>query len=312
MNEINSKIDLNLLRVMLAVAKTGSVTVAAESMHLTQPAISHALNRLRDALGDPLFVRQGPRGGQVMVPTTLARSLIPKVEQHLTGLSQAISEAKDFNPATLEATFTLGFLDIMESMTFPQLLPGFATAAPGVRLISRRVEAGQLDKQLSSGQIDLAVESIVPVSTHIRSQYIGEDRLVLVMSANHPNRNNLTVEQYAAARHVVVTLTPESPELLDPYLQALTINRDVALKCQHFFAACQVVAATDWLTAVPASFARDMAKVLPVRVVELPFEVEPIPLRLYWHELQHNDPGNRWLRQLAAKLMKNMPDFQKR
>ena len=311
MNEINSKLDLNLLKVMLAIAKTGSVTLAAESMHLTQPAISHALNRLRDAIGDPLFVRQGPRGGQVMVPTTVARSLIPKVEQHLSGLSQAISEVQEFHPETLQATFTLGLRDIMESMTFPQMMPRFALAAPGVKLISRQIEPGQMEKQLSGGRIDLAVESDIVVGENIRSAYLGEDGLVVVMSNSHPLRNSLSLTDYAAAKHIVVTLNSAGPELLDKPLQQLNIHRNIALKCQHFFAACQVVAKTDWLTAVPASFARDMVKVLPVCAAPLPFLVPPIPLRLYWHELQHNDPGNRWLRQLALKIMASLPEFQK-
>jgi len=301
MNEIHNRADFNLFRVLEAIDRAGNISRAADSLNLTQPAVSHALNRLRDLLEDPLFIRQG----QNMVPTTFARSLIPTVRRHLGGLTRCIEAAQEFNPAALQCRFQIGFRDAAESLVFPFLMPKLAQAAPGVQIISRRIEPGLLERELSQGSIDLAAEVALNVGPTIRSQVLSDESAVIMHRHNHPAiiDQQIDMDSYATARHIMVTLQPDNPELLDNHLADLGIRRNIVLKCQHYFAACQVVAKTDWLLLMPQSLAFSMTKLLPITFCECPFPTPQIELRLYWHEAMDRDQGNLWLREVAMGFL---------
>lgn len=301
MNQIHSRADFNLFRVLEAIDRTGGISRAADSLNLTQSAVSHALGRLRTLLDDPLFVRQG----QNMVPTTFARSLMPKVRRHLSGLSHCIETAQEFDPASLECRFQIGFRDAAESLVFPFLMPTMAQAAPGVQIVSRRIEPGSLERELSQGQIDLAADIATNVGPQIRSKVMFAESAVIMYRHGHPAIANqlIDMDSYAAAHHIMVTLQPDSPELLDNHLADLGIRRHIILKCQHYFAACQVVAKTDWLLLMPQSLAISMSKLLPIKYCACPFPTPKIELRLYWHEAMDQDQGNLWLREVASGFM---------
>ena len=112
------RIDLNLFRVLDAIHVHGGISAAARALHLTQPAVTHSLNRLREHFGDPLFVRQGNR----VVPTERTRRMIGEVQLHLKGLQATTQRQAAFSPQTLELSFTVGFRDVLESIAFPSLL----------------------------------------------------------------------------------------------------------------------------------------------------------------------------------------------
>jgi DNA-binding transcriptional LysR family regulator len=152
-----SRVDLNLFTVFEAIYSEGSVTRASQQLHLTQPAISHALNRLRQMFDDPLFVRQG----QTMVSTPLARSIIEPVRQALRGLEMTLTDNGNFDPAQAVKLFNLALRDVLESTVLPPLLERITQQAPEINLAAIQVERRELVSELAAGTLDLAIDMLL-------------------------------------------------------------------------------------------------------------------------------------------------------
>jgi len=294
-----SRIDLNLFRVMDAVFVHGGISGAARHLHLSQPAVSHALARLREALGDPLFVRQGNR----MIPTELTRRIMVDVQAHLRGLQSVLDQTEVFDPASLEMTLRIGLRDVLEAITLPPLMQHLAQAAPGVVLSSQRVAREHMERDLIGGEVDLTLERQLRVSSRIRGEKLATEGLTVVMRRDHPLASGvIDVSGYFSSRHVLVS---NLPELQDPLQAAWTHlglgERQVVLRCQHYFAACQVVADSDVLLTMPRTYAEQLARVLPVVCVELRVAVAPLQIWMYWHVDRDGDPAHQWLRRLVGQ-----------
>lgn len=290
------RLDLNLFRVLDAIHSHGGISQAARALHLSQPAISHALRRLRELFDDPLFVRQGNQ----MLPTERTRRVIAQVQSHVRGLGAVLNQGRSFEPAELEMSFEIGVRDVLESITFPRLMQHLAQLAPGVSLSSRRVVRQQMEAELTAGRLDLAIERLTRTGPRIRSLKLADESMVVLTAKGEGRKRAMTLKQYLAARHVQVSLGPEASEALDRFLADQGMERRVALRCQHYFAAAQVVAETGWMLTMPRTYARNLAQVLPVSVHELPFQLPPIPMMMYWHADREDDPAHRWLRGLLA------------
>lgn len=296
MDRTDTRIDLNLFRVLDAIHAHGGVSAAARVLHLTQPAVTHALNRLRDHLGDPLFVRQGNR----LVPTGKLRAMMPAVQTHLKGLQESAHAQASFDPARLEFEFTIGFRDILESIALPSLLARIERDAPHVRVVSRRVAAGEVERELRAGTLDLVVDRPLPVGPRIARQYLIDESLVVVMRQDHPLSASLRRADYMAAHHVSVSPLGEA-SALDLLLGQDGNFRRIRLVCQHYFSACQIVAGTDLLLTMPRSYASHLANILPIAVQALPIRVKDFPILAYWHESKTGDASHAWFRQRVAE-----------
>ncbi len=177
-----SRIDLNLLVVLETIHAEGGITRAAEKLHLTQPAISHALARLRETFDDPLFVRQG----NAMVPTPLARRLIGPVGDALRTLDATFGGLERFDPATSSKRFAIGLRAVMESTVLPSLVQAALAQAPGVELSAVRVDRRRVESDLASGVLDVAIDVLLPVSESVRHARLSSDRMVVVARRGHP------------------------------------------------------------------------------------------------------------------------------
>jgi DNA-binding transcriptional LysR family regulator len=173
----DNRIDLNLFRVLDAIYTHGGVSAAARVLHLTQPAVTHALRRLRDQLGDPLFVRQGNR----LLPTGKVRAMMPSVQAHLKGLLASTHAQPRFDAAQLQMEFVIGFRDILESIALPGLMASIGREAPGVRVVSRRVAADDVERELGAGTLDLAVDRPLRAGPRITHHHLVDETLVVVM-----------------------------------------------------------------------------------------------------------------------------------
>ncbi len=297
MTQSNNRVDLNLFRVLDAIHSHGGISGAARALNLTQPAISHALRRLRDTFDDPLFVRQG----NAMVATDRTRSMIADVQVHLGGLYAAVDGAEEFEPGRLEMTFTMGLRDVMESTAFPPLLTRLGVEAPGVTLVSRRVPREVLERELAAGRLDLAVDRKVRVGPRIhRRKMFDEPQVVVVRRGHRLAQARLTALRYVRARHITVTHM-EGPEPIDHLLAEEGRARDIVLRCQHYFAACQIVAATDYLLTIPRSYALDLARVLPLKILAFPFPIPAIEIMMFWHISREDDPAHEFMRGLVLE-----------
>jgi DNA-binding transcriptional LysR family regulator len=293
MHQTDNQLDLNLFRVLEAIHAHGGTSGAARALHLTQPAVSHALARLRVAFEDPLFVRQGNR----MVATERTRSVIADVKKHLQGLYAAVNEREEFRPERLQVEVRIGLRDALESVTLPTLSKRLAKEAPGVRVFGLRVPMERFESELSAGRLDLAIDREVATTKQIRSVRLVSEPWAVVAQRD---TKKLTMREYLAHKHVTVTQM-EGFEPLDLVLAKHGFSRNVALRCQHYFAACEVVVATGWLLSMPRTYALRMAQVMPLSVLPLPYATPPIDILMYWHAARDDDPAHVWLRRLILE-----------
>ena len=298
MQESNlSRVDLNLFVVFEAVYREGSITRAAALLNLSQPAVSHALARLRERLNDDLFVRRG----REMVPTVRARALIQPVREALQGLQGCIGGAPAFAPASARRTFVLGLRDGLEACVLPPLMQALAQQAPGIDLQSVTVARRDTASELAAGRLDLAMDVQLPVPAEIRQQKLVSSPLVVMMRQDHPlAQGPLDIDQYLQAPHVLVSSRRRGPGLEDYGLAQAGHRRHIRLRCQHYQAAFQVVAHTDLLLTLPAMLAEQLADPSRTRVCQLPVALPPMEVFLYWHRDLDGDEGHGWLRGLMG------------
>ncbi|GGY03050.1 LysR family transcriptional regulator [Paludibacterium paludis] len=288
-----SRIDLNLFVVFDAIYGAGGLTPAARQLSLTQPALSHALARLRDVFGDPLFVRQG----SAMVPTPLARSLIGPVRQALQGLDASVNHNRSFDPETARRTFTIGLRDVLEATVLPPLMGVLRARAPDIDIAAVRADRRELERDLASGALDLAVDIALPLADRIRRRRIGSDRLVVVARGGNID-GLLTLERYLAASHVLVSSRSKGPGVEDMELNRHGHRRRIGLRCQHYFAACRVVNETNLLLTMPEQYAAIANRNLDNAIHAFPLSMPELDVYLYWHETVEHDAANAWLREM--------------
>ena len=296
-----SRVDLNLFIVFEAIYAEGSVTRASLKLNLTQPAISHALKRLRVMFEDPLFVRQG----HLMVSTPLARSIIEPVRHSLRGFEVTLNKLNRFDPASTEKEFTLALRDVLESTVLPPLMVALEREAPHARVAAVQVDRREQEGELQAGTLDCAIDVLLPLAPDIRHTRILADRTLVVARRGHPRlQGGITLEQYLAEEHILASSRRKGPGIEDFELSRLGMQRKIRLRCQHYFAACRVVSQTDLLLTMPERYARVANQQFDNQLLPLPLEMPAWDVYLDWHANVEDDPANRWLRErLTAAMM---------
>ena len=299
-----SQVDLNLFVVLEAIYREGNITRAGLQLNLTQPAISHALKRLRDLLQDPLFVRQGPH----MVPTPFTRNMIEQVRQALQILEVNLSQSRNFVPEHTRRNFHLSLWEYAEALILPPLLRRLTHAAPGMSISSSRVKRRDLETELASGSVDLAIDIPMTMSDRIRHKWLLNEPFVVIARHGHPAiTDKLDLDTYLAQRHIQVSSRRHGPSLIDIELSRRGLRRQVFLRSQHNHTACMVVSETDMLLTLPEHHAQLLNTGLMKRVYPFPLPVPRLEAHLYWHESVENDPANRWLREEIEKVLAAEP-----
>jgi DNA-binding transcriptional LysR family regulator len=299
-------LDLNLLRVLHALLRERQVSRAAESLGVTQPAVSNALARLRRALGDPLFVRSSSG----MLPTPVAERLSGPVSQALAGLQAALDPAPAFDPATSLRRFTLGLSDIGEIYFLPKLMRHLRDTAPGVTLSTVRPLAIRLHESLEAGAVDLAIGHLPapPAGFHLRRLF--DQRYVCLLRAGHPlwagrdsrPRTRLSLDDFTKADHLVIVSAGTSHGLVEESLRRQGVHRRVALTVPHFVATGHLLASTDLIATVPERLAERMTAPFGLVALGHPVELPRSPITMVWHGRLHRDDGHHWLRQALVRL----------
>jgi DNA-binding transcriptional LysR family regulator len=302
-----SRVDLNLMIVLDAIYTEGGITRASKKLHLTQPAVSHALGRLRELFKDPLFEREGRR----MVPTPMARSLIEPLRRSLRGLEVMLNEIEHFDPATTRKQFTIALRDVLEATLLPPLMRHVCKEAPFVEIAAIRADRRSMEAELAAGTLDAAVDMLLPVSANIRHLQIEADRMVVLARKDHPQvGGTLDMQTYLAQDHVLVSSRRSGPGLEDMELSRLGFQRRISLRCQHYFAACRVVSETDLVLTMPDRYARIANQQFGNQVLSFPAEMLSLDAYLYWHANVENEPANRWLREQILRVLSQSPQVQ--
>ncbi|MBC5763839.1 LysR family transcriptional regulator [Ramlibacter albus] len=305
-------LDLNLLRVFDQVMTERNLTRAARNLNMTQPAVSNALNRLRESLGDRLVTRSG----YGVEPTPRAVALWPAVSDALRQLEASFAPG-DFTASEANNTFVLAMADATAAELMPGLVEIIETDAPGVSMRVLPLTTRDPRKLLDEGLIDLAVGFFPAVLADLTAQaqagrvapfdherlYHGE--YVCVMRDGHPlSRGPLTLKRYCDAHHLLVSFSGRPFGFIDQALASLGQKRRVVLTVNQFFTAGRVVSTSDLLTVLPRHFVRvtGMAEQLTVR--ELPFSVPPVHVESLWHRRQGQRGDHAWLRLAVAAAAK--------
>lgn len=292
-----ARFDLNLLQIFDAIHSKGGVSAAARHLNLSQPAISHALAKLRDAFDDPLFVRQGNK----LVPTPAARAIAGPVREALRGLDAALDGAASFDPVQSTREFRIGVRLSGEMPRFSSLVGRVRHDAPHVALASVTFRRRDLRAALANGDIDVALDVALPPDARLCRQYLGTDPLVVMARQGHPHvAGTIDLDTYLALDHVVATPRPHGPGIEDIALERQGLHRRVAVRCQHAITAWQIVASSDLLCTLPRFHAEALNTVWPMQLVDVPFAFEPSESYIYWHQAAQSDPGISWLRSIIA------------
>jgi DNA-binding transcriptional LysR family regulator len=303
------KMDLNLMRVFDALMEDGNLTRAGFRLGLSQPAMSHALSKLRTLTGDALFVRV-PSG---MKPTEHAMRIAPSVREGLRLLGTALEGNASFDPPGSERQFHLLLSDIGESVYLPRLMKRLAEVAPGisVRVLNRPREA--YVEAFVSGEADLAIGFLPGLSAGFYQQRLFTDSYVCLAREDHPRiRKRLSLAQFAEESHVLIEPGGSSyvsaghqtstTTLIEQYVARRGLRRRIALRVPHFMIVPEVVQSSDLIATVPSYAIRHTPPRAGVRMLPLPFDVPQFQVKQFWHQRNHNDPGNRWLRSVIQEL----------
>ncbi len=297
-------LDLNLLRVFDEVMAERSLTRAARNLSLTQPAVSNALRRLREALGDELVRRHG----HGVEPTPRALVLWPSVREALRQLQMAIVPST-FEPQEASNTFILSMADATAAELMGKLARQLQTEAPNVSLRVVPLTTRDPRKLLTEGVADLALGYFPAVLTDLtgRAQageavafehqrlYAGE--YVCVMRQGHPLAEQpMTLDRYCAARHLLVSFSGRPYGFVDEALASIGRQRRIVLTVNQFFTAGQVVVNSDLLTVLPRHFVPTTGMSDQLVLRDLPLDVPPVHVEALWHRRLQHDSAHQWLR----------------
>lgn len=305
-NPIDNDFDLNLLRVLVALEQTRSVTQAAHVLEMSQSGFSTALARLRRRFDDVLFVRT-PDG---MTPTPRAQRMVETAQTVLARVTEGILEQPVFDPMTTRTEFRLAMADVAEIVYLPRLLRHLAVHAPHARVSSSTLEPESLQVAMTAGEIDLAVGYFPDLGVQaFFKQRLYTHTYACMLRRGHPlEGRRLTEKAYAEQGHAVVASPARSNELFERFLDRRGIQRRIVLRTPHHLSLPAIIEETDLLATVPLAAGVRFARLGGVQLVRLPFEPPSFAVQQHWHRLVHKDPRSKWLRSQIAALFNEAAD----
>lgn len=296
--------DLNLLRVFEALWRERNVSRAAKQLGVSQPALSHALGRLRRELADPLFVRV-PRG---IEPTERAVALAQPVADALASLRRVYAPPAVFDPQRAVGRIGVASTEYFEHLVLPRLLPLLRAEAPGI-VLQACLAPGRLPKeQMERGEIDLAVAGFFgKLPAGFFSQALLTDEFVCIARRGHPVvKRRLTLKRYTELEHLLISPQGDLVGIIDRELSRMGLSRRVVAGTASFLTLGAVVARSELLLTLPRRLAAQFAEQLPIEVHPLPLKAPRLRIVQAWHERTHADPLQRWFRRLLLGVIREL------
>ncbi len=287
-------VDLNLLVALNALLDNSSVTLAAKDVGVTQSAMSHSLRRLRLLFDDKLLVR----GGNGMVLTPKAQSLLLPLRQTLLLLQDTIKVGARFEPRTAEREFCICATDHTQFLFIPQLNEIVKREAPNVSIFVRNYIGNDVMDRLSNGEIDVVLSgALVEPPPRIVRKRVCEERMLCLVRAEHSGiGDTLSLEDYVKYPHLLVAPVGAGPGVVDELLAARDLQRHISIRVQNFMIAPWILKCSDLILTVPDRMWTIYNKVTTLRRFEPPLDIPAIPTFLFWHERNRDDPAMKWLR----------------
>jgi DNA-binding transcriptional LysR family regulator len=285
------QLDLNLLVVLDALLEEGSVMGAADRLHLSSPAVSRSLGRIRKLTGDDILVRTG----RTMTPTPYALAVREHVSELVRQANAILAPSRELDLEVLERTFTLQCHDALASTLAPALLSALSDRAPGVRLRFLGEPAVDTD-DLRHGRVDLEIGADAPALPEFRSETVGDDRLVMVLRCDHAYAGKFDLAAYAAQPHVLVSRRGRLTDPVDEILAAHGLRRRVLASVATSATALHVVARGGAVMTGQEAVCRPLIDAFGLTTEPLPFALPPAPIVVTWHQRYDTDTAHAWLR----------------
>ncbi|HIK74407.1 MAG: LysR family transcriptional regulator [Alcanivorax sp.] len=294
------RLDLNLLATLEALLEEQNVTKAAARLHLSQPAVSAQLSRLRDLFDDPLLI-PARRG---MIPTAKALELSSPLRLALNQVRDTLATHQQFDPAQANLTVVLACTDYFQAVAGLSIIKELRLKAPGLRIGLRNLEPARLEAQMARGEVDLALMTPAEAPPALRNRHLYDEAYVLVGRRDHPHLvDGMTIEDYVNLEHVVVSLNGgEFLTPIDQVLETLGQARKVVLSAASFLLIPEIVAQSDLVALAPR---RLVAGRTDIRVVAAPFETAGFSVGMVWHERNHGHGAHRWIREMIGRILAN-------
>jgi DNA-binding transcriptional LysR family regulator len=298
-----NNIDLNLLRVFQAIADERSLTLAGNRLHLSQPAVSYALGRLREVFNDPLFIRTK----EGMKPTPTAVELSKPINRALQAVQDALRHAERFDAATSTRVFRASMTDVAEMVFLPPACEKLNELAPSTRLHIEQVTPAHLEEALRTGQLDFAIGNLPVLKPTTRYELLFRESYVCMMRKRDglPAHEQLEMDEFLAMSHVLVQSVESSHLQVETAFRSLGVNRKIGLDIPHFSVLPRILARSDLVATLPLRIANLFQSEAPGQfaVYTLPVEIPAVDITLHWHEDFDQDAGNAWLRQVIVGLL---------
>lgn len=302
MNNIDLRtVDLNLLKVFVALEGSRSVTKSAGQLGIGQPAMSHALARLRDLMRDELFVR----GAGGMMPTPRALELIGPIRAALAQIEVVLGGAEEFDPLKSEKRFSIGMSDFVAAAILPALSKALASAAPGASIAVRNADRTNASQLIDAREIDVAIGLFPEVAAWHRKARLFEEEHACVFN---PKLVKVSVpispKQYVAHPHILVTLRGDEKGFVDDILAKIKLTRKVAITTPYFLLVGYLLHQLPMIASLPRHYAELCAVTSRLAISPLPFATSKFPVSMMWHARDEGNPGAVFLRNLISKAVK--------
>lgn len=290
-------LDLNLLPVLEAIYAERSLTRASEVLHITQPAVSNALSRLRAHFEDPLFVREG-RG---VKPTAMTEALMPAVREALDKLRTGLEPRSVFEPSRSTRVFNISCRDASAHILAPPIAQKLEAQAPGIRIAWSQIHRSAVSSELASGRLDLAIDIQDLRGPELERTLLSSTDYACVLAKDHPLADkSLTVDSFFGLRHIAVSSRREGRSLIEEMARSMGHRITPVHRLPHYMPAMEVVRSTRLALVAPQPVAASTG----LAVLKLPFEFTSPGSVLYWHREYAQDPALMWLRSIIIELSK--------
>jgi len=289
------RFDLNLLVAFDVLMRELNVSRAASSLFIGQSAMSHTLNRLRQAMEDPILVKT--RHG--MKPTPRALELIGPVRKILQEIESAVTTKLEFDEKIARQRFVIAATDYSELIILPPLIKRIKNLAKGVEIHNRQPWQYLPEAELENGTINvvLGFDTSLDTPTRIQQHALFSDVLVSIVREGHPFiGDSITLEQYISMEHVLISPAGDNRGIVDQWLEKMNLTRNISLVVPHFLSAPLVIAQTDMILTLPYRIAEVFKQMSPLKLLHTPIDLPSFQMSMIWHPLYEKDPAQRWLR----------------
>jgi DNA-binding transcriptional LysR family regulator len=291
--------ELNLLMVFDAIMTERSITRAANRLSMTQPAVSNAVSRMRAAWKDELFVKDGRN----IQPTLHAQNLWNQIRAPLTALTEAV-DPTSFDPATAKRTFRVAVNDIVVDVAWAELRSVIEKEAPGINIHAVPYTIVNTDQVLEDAEVDMVIGVTGVISNTFRSEFLFEPIFICIMNHDHPlAKADLSLQEFAAADHLLVSLSGDVTGYTDQVLLQHGLSRRVAMTVNHFSSAANLVKHSDLVCVIPVSAVAHEIIAGEVSATKPPIEIMPQHISSIWHKRQDTDQGLIWLREHLKRII---------